>query len=445
MKKNLVLVIISIFLGLIFFQNCSQNAFLAKSYSSSLESSSEHPDNGDSNETSEVSDASTTNGSDPNLNHLSSVKTYYVAVNGNDANPGTLKMPFKTIKKGISVLKPNEITYVRAGTYTEFINTNSFNFPSGTSWSNTVNLAVYPGDRGKVILKGGFNFGKEPDSYIVIDGLIIESGPYGDAFAISQGSHHIRIQNCEIRNSQQAIVIFWGNNNGLSSDYNEILNNHIHHIGSSESYGYDGKLPFGYGRAHGMYISTSNNIIRGNRIHDVGEYGIHQYTTGKNIFGKLKFSNNNLIERNIVYNNGKNTSRYGAVCCGGITINSGSGTIVSRNVIYNHFKSGISVGGSGKNIKIYHNTVVDYKTQAYAIYAATEATGEIKNNITYPRPKLVGSGFMQSSNLTVNPLFVNATSFDFHLTQASPARDAGTKVGVPAVPDGKPDIGAYEF
>src|SRR6476619_2837533 len=71
--------------------------------------------------------------------------TFYVATTGNDSNPGTLAQPFRTMRQGVSVLVPGDTTYVRAGTYFESFDTNSFTFPSGTSWTSAVTLAVYPG------------------------------------------------------------------------------------------------------------------------------------------------------------------------------------------------------------------------------------------------------------------------------------------------------------
>ena len=89
------------------------------------------------------------------------------------------------------------------------------------------------------------------------------------------------ISGCKIAKLRTPIThgvgIWWGNNNGLSSDYNEILNCKIHHIGRRGGDGIPNQ-PFGYGRGHGIYMTTSNNIIRGNTFYDVGEYSIHQWT-----------------------------------------------------------------------------------------------------------------------------------------------------------------------
>jgi hypothetical protein len=44
-------------------------------------------------------------------------RSYYVSPSGNDANPGTLAQPFKTLQKALPLLKPGETLIVRAGEY----------------------------------------------------------------------------------------------------------------------------------------------------------------------------------------------------------------------------------------------------------------------------------------------------------------------------------------
>ena len=56
-----------------------------------------------------------------------------------------------------------------------------------------------------------------------------------------------------------------------------------------------------------------------------------------------------------------------------------------------------------------------------------------------------------NDNVNGDPLFVNASAGDFHLTAASPAINAGTTIGAPSLDldgvrrDAQPDIGAFEF
>jgi hypothetical protein len=371
--------------------------------------------------------------------------TYYVATTGNDSNSGALSQPFRTILKGASVLKPGDTALVRAGVYTESISW-AFDFPSGTSWSSPVTLAAYPGET--VTMKGSIDFGGEPRSYIIIDRLIVDAinTTSGDAVTINQGSHHIRFQNCEIKNSYlNGIGIWWGNNNGLSSDYNEIINCKIHHTARYGGPGVPDTAP-GYGRGHGIYITTSHNIVRGCQFYETGEYGIHQWTAVP------KFANNNLIDGNIVTRSGFNTTRYGKICCGGITASAGTSTVIRNNLVYENLVNGIELGTTCTNCKIYNNTT--YNNPGLNIYTFDGGTGrEVRNNIAYPKGIYAGTGTEISNNLFTNPNFANVTANDFRLLSSSPAVDTGMTLSTVAKdfsghsrPSGVAhDIGAHEF
>ncbi len=84
------------------------------------------------------------------------------------------------------------------------------------------------------------------------------------------------------------------------------------------------------------------------------------------------------------------------------------------------------------------------------------ATGDYEANFTYQYCDFYNNGFTApagTGNIAANPLFVDATSADYHLTAQSPCIDAGTADGAPATDfDGTPrpqgngvDIGAYEY
>jgi hypothetical protein len=45
-----------------------------------------------------------------------SAPSYYVATNGHDSNRGTEAQPFRTLRKGVSVLTPGATLYVKGGT-----------------------------------------------------------------------------------------------------------------------------------------------------------------------------------------------------------------------------------------------------------------------------------------------------------------------------------------
>jgi len=55
----------------------------------------------------------------------SNAQTIYVANNGNDSNPGTLNLPYKTIQVAINKLKAGETCEIRGGVYYETLKLNS--------------------------------------------------------------------------------------------------------------------------------------------------------------------------------------------------------------------------------------------------------------------------------------------------------------------------------
>ncbi|MDW8308061.1 MAG: immunoglobulin domain-containing protein [Verrucomicrobiales bacterium] len=68
---------------------------------------------------------------------------YYVSPTGNDANPGTMELPFATVAKAVSVAQPGNLIYVRGGTYypTQTIVVNRSGAPD--QW---IKLWAYPGE-----------------------------------------------------------------------------------------------------------------------------------------------------------------------------------------------------------------------------------------------------------------------------------------------------------
>src|SRR5262245_1054959 len=79
---------------------------------------------------------------------IATATTYYVATTGSDANPGSQSQPFRTIDRGVSALQAGDTLYIRGGTYNpgRFGKHASVPLPSGTSWSNAVTIAGYPGE-----------------------------------------------------------------------------------------------------------------------------------------------------------------------------------------------------------------------------------------------------------------------------------------------------------
>jgi parallel beta-helix repeat protein len=369
----------------------------------------------------------------------SEAATYYVAPTGNNANPGTQAQPFRTLGYGVTKLTPGDTLYVRAGLYQESVEYTRMTIPSGTSWSAPVTISAYPGETVTIRPAAGsgasrvFDFG-DTNQYIILNGLVLDGvNAASDVIkfsstSLTSGPHHIRIRNSELKNGFYT-GIQWGGH------HNEILNSNVHHNGQND---FD----------HGLYISGPYNLVEGCDIHHNAGWGIHLYSGGE-----PEHTHDNIIRNNKSHDNATAGAR-GA----GILIGSGNNNAAYNNVVWNN-ADGLQVY-IGDNNRFYNNTVYGSTgTSGYGRCVAVTGTNSIiRNNICYQNAVDAvvddgASGTLTGNNLTINPKFVNAASFDFHLQAGSPAINAGLTLSVVATdyagtprPQGAGyDIGAYEY
>jgi len=362
--------------------------------------------------------------------------TYYVATTGSDANPGTETQPFRTIAHGVSGLTPGDTLYVLSGTYAEAL---IHSIPPGTSWDSPVTVAAAPGHTVTIKPNSGANFVlhfQGPQQYIVIDRLILDATNVTyDAVKITGGvdplgpAHHIQLIRCEVKNApRQGILVtdFAG--------WNEFIDLDVHDNGTTW---YD----------HGLYISTSHNLVEESIVYHNRGFGIHVYVEEVG-----QTANNNIVRSNHVYNNSYLDPDYG----GGILLGSGDGNTAHNNLVHNSSR-GIRVAYLGApNTTIYNNTV--YGNAQSGLSLRSDVSGAVfKNNIVYSNGSTnvedLGTGTIFNHNLIgTNPLFANAAAGDFRLQSGSPAIDAGISVNSVTTdiagtlrPQGIAyDIGAYE-
>jgi len=90
------------------------------------------------------------------LGMISAADYYVDPVNGDDANPGTIDLPWKTTAKAIQAINPGDILYFREGIYrlTEEPPGKSLS-KSGASATNFITIQAYPGER--AVILGSFN------------------------------------------------------------------------------------------------------------------------------------------------------------------------------------------------------------------------------------------------------------------------------------------------
>jgi parallel beta-helix repeat protein len=281
--------------------------------------------------------------------------TYYVATNGDDANPGTQEKPFRTVQKGLSALQSSDTLFLREGTYAESISNYNQTLPAGTSWDSAVTIAAFEGETVTLQPSGGGDVLTLAASYIqymIFDRLVIDASGTQNGVAVVGGAHHIRIQNGEIKNAP-AHGVFTAD--ASSTSHIELVNLKVHDNGSSR---FD----------HGLYIGTPDSLIDGCDIYNNSGYGIHVYngTEGKS-------TSNTIIRNNHVHDNRD----------GGITISHGDNIQVYDNFVYNNKGGGIEVSyGNPTNTRLSRNTIYDNGGAGIIISAGAAKTIIEDNTLT---------------------------------------------------------------
>lgn len=121
---------------------------------------------------------------------------YYVAPWGNDANPGTFPLPWRTIQHAANTVLPGDAVYVREGTYEEQII-----FSHSGAGGNYLLLAAYP--REKVVVRGSITL--SPDvAYVQIRGLTLRDYPVWGV-SLMGDNHHIVLANMDIGGGEAGI------------------------------------------------------------------------------------------------------------------------------------------------------------------------------------------------------------------------------------------------
>jgi hypothetical protein len=303
-------------------------------------------------------------------------KTYFVAKNGNDSNPGTRSRPWRTVQHAIDRLRPGQRALVRRGTYVHDHVIERAGTPSAP-----ITIAAYPGER--VVLHAASTSGDtyplritSGAAYFRVRGFVIEGarGTSSTDVYFEGRANHVELSRNEIRFSQDQGIFAEDSTRNLF-----IIGNRIHHNGR-------GHLS-GQHQSHGIYIEGADHLIANNVIHDQPfGFGIQVYPQN-------------------------------------------SGTIVVHNTVVGNGHSGIVVGGDGgvANITI-RNNVLAFNGR-YGVQMDSDCpVGPVqvdRNVIHGNRSGAVQGGCSKvdtsGGNVTSDPRFVSRGARDFRLNRGSPA------------------------
>lgn len=411
---------------------------------------------------------------------------YYVAVTGNDSNPGTLAQPWRTIQKAADTLVAGDTVYVRSGTYTERVTPQN----SGVAGSY-ITYSAYPGDQvtidGSSVtlpddLAGLFEVSCK--SYIVIAGLrAINAGPYPDNAAILiKVSSHVIVRGNSTYNSAASGIGVWGSDhvtvegNTVEAACNSRMQECISVAGTDTFEVRDNTVSNCYKEGICLKDGSSNGRVYRNHVDHTQDVGIYVDAWDKHTFNIDVFQNTvhdavedngfcvasergGLLENIRIYNNIAYHNRY----CGlGVTVNGIGGPINNIQIINNTFyNNGWTVWGGGivveganaRNVFIRNNIVSQnlyFQIALDPLVSAQDVTIDhnLIDGFRGTEGEVYGSDYVEG-----DPRFVDSASADFRLQATSPAIDQSSATLAPTEdfvgtqrPQGAGhDIGAFEY
>jgi parallel beta-helix repeat protein len=367
---------------------------------------------------------------------VASAATYHVSTTGSDSNPGTLSQPFLTISKGLSVMTAGDTLRIRQGTYAEFITS----VPSGTSYANAPVISAYPGETVTLAPSGSLLASvidlAGPFHHVIFQNLRIDAAGVGYGGQVSRGGHHIRFQGVEIFNAGQNGFLL-PNLSTTTSTFIEFLNCNVHDNGFLLI---DGK----YG--HGLYIETSDNLVEGCAVHHNGAYGIHIFSGSAGVASNNTVRANDAhdnsrgtptIGAGILLSSGDNNVAYNNITRGnayGIIV--GFGSVNSNmkaynNTIYRNSLDGILVTVDSSSAQLRNNIL-----WANGNAMSNSGSGTVMSNNLLTNPMFLNEGGGDFHLLSTSPA-INAG-----MTLGAVPTD---KDGLTRSQGGAFDIGAYEF
>ena len=384
------------------------------------------------------------------LDHLyaQTAQTYYVSATGNDSNAGTELHPFRTIQHAADLVNPGDTVIVEDGIYT--------GIGTGTACASSTKPIV-------CLTRGGSStslvtFRARHVGGAKLDG---QNNTSTAGFRFLANANYIRIEGFDVYGMGNAA----GGASGFEL-YNGghdviITQNHIHDIGHLCTDTSNGEV--------GIFVEQPRVTITQNTIHDIGRYAAGEngcnpatayyqnhdhgiYVDGDSYSG-IPGASNALIANNIFYNNAR-----------GWAIQVYPGTIAGLSILNNTFafpnpyRDGhIILGANTSDARIMNNIFYNPRKVAINYYTGTQTNLQVTGNLVFNAALMntTPPGTLVISNQSADPLLLNplVPPYDFHLTSASPAIDAGvTLLEVPTDFEGvtRPqgnawDMGAFEY
>ncbi len=368
--------------------------------------------------------------------------SYYVALTGNDSNPGTLAAPWRTIQHAADTAQAGSTTNVRAGIYEELVSIHV----SGNASDGFITFRSYPGETAVLDASHFTPAGRqgiltiENQSYVRIEGLEIRNfhtaehrlSPLGINI-IGSGSHIELLKN-NVHHIEQTFqgrdapgsggngfgIAVYGTDAKTPITDLIIDGNEVHHLqtGSSESLVVNGNVT-NFRITHNVVHDNNNigidvigfertapdpavdqardGVVSGNLVYNITSKGNPAYRDEVNSDGiYVDGGTRILIEQNVMHD-----VDFGIELASEHKNRATSYILARNNLIYHSHTAGVSIGGYAperghtEHCTVINNTLYDNDTSA-------TGTGEFQmqwnmadnvfsNNIVYAGPRCLMS------------------------------------------------------
>jgi parallel beta-helix repeat protein len=330
---------------------------------------------------------------------------YYVSPSGSDSNNGSSSSPWATIRHADSVAQPGWTIHVAPGTYGPYSSA-IVTYANGTPSAHI--RYVSDVKWGAKISGSAADVWATAGAFEDIEGFDISSSSTQTTQVFQSSAYNVRFIGNRVHDMKNTSCLSGaGIHFGTGSSYNSAIGNFIFNIGMSPAAHCN--------QAHGIYISTSNNLAANNIVFNTGDLGIQ-------IWGSTV--NNNSVINNTLFGNWR-----------GLVIGSSSSAASGNYVANNIIAFNLDVGG--------------YETGAVG-------SNTVTNNVNYGNGRAWGlTSDTAVKTISADPQFMNYKADgtgDYHVKSSSPAINAGAVVslstdyqGGQRVMGGAIDGGAYEY
>jgi len=281
-------------------------------------------------------------------------RTYYVATNGNDNAMGRIDSPWLTLRKAAKTMTAGDTTYVRGGTYCEFVRFSA----SGTA-NQPIQMLAYPNE---VPIIDGARLGGCLN-------LATNKSPKFQAFMmIAPSAHYITLSGFTLCNGLQGIA---------SHGSNVVIRN----------------MTISNIWQHGILVGGDNSLVENNFV---TKASLANNLAVGIVAANLNFDPEHPLARHIIIRG--NTASYIGFGEGILTWMT-DGTLIESNVVYD-------CGAENIYISDARNTLCQYNLSYFTPKTISKNNFERQvlrlsdEEVTWPR---------SSGNLVINNLFFNGT------------------------------------